>query len=159
MTPSHRDSPSPHVGDDVPHLSLRVSSLPFPALRRHRLLIRISFFFFPFLCAAIFCAPRSPPPSPPPPGVQRWDNWKQRFFVEQMLRPVRWKALLIDLRSLSLSPPHPLHARWHMWLRHACDVSRSVDAAAQTDTYLISSEGLISEITQLYTQIAANDFP
>lgn len=46
-----------------------------------------------------------------------------------------------------------------MWLRHACDVSRSVDVAVQTDIYLISSEGLISEITQLYTQITANDFP
>lgn len=28
------------------------------------------------------------------------NNWKQRFFIEKMLRPVRWKALLIDLSSL-----------------------------------------------------------
>lgn len=39
------------------------------------------------------------------PWVYWWDNWKQRFFIEQMLRPVRWKALLKAL-LIDLCSPH-----------------------------------------------------
>lgn len=65
-----------------------------------------------------------------------WDNWKQRFFIEKMLRPVRWKALLIDLCSLL--------AHTHMRLCKHLDTQRAYTAQcgcshAHTHTHTYSS--------------------
>lgn len=114
------------------------SALPQPALHCCHLLITISPLFF---YAAIFRHIYSVSPLCLSLSLSRshgswWDNWKQRFFIEKMLRPVRWKALLIDLCSLL--------AHTHMRLCKHLDTQRAYTAQcgcshAHTHTHTYSS--------------------